>query len=59
VTGLAEVTADYVMYTPGERFAEGEHVITIEIRDRAGNKIRDITWLFYTVDGHRAPDERV
>lgn len=59
VTDLAEVTADYVTYSPGERFAEGEHIITIEIRDRSGMKIKDATWLFYTLDGKSAPDERV
>ena len=59
VTDLAEVTASYVTYSPGERFEEGEHIITIEIRDRSGTKIKDATWLFYTLDGKRAPDERV
>jgi hypothetical protein len=59
VTALAEVTAEYVAYSPSERFAEGEHVITIEIRDRSGRKLRDATWLFYTLDGRTADDERV
>ena len=59
VTALAEVTAEYVAYSPGGRFAEGEHIITIEIRDRSGRKIRDATWLFYTLDGRTAADERV
>ncbi len=59
VTDLAEVTASYVTYSPGARFEEGEHIITIEIRDRSGTKIRDVTWLFYTLDGRSAPDERV
>jgi len=59
VTGLAEITADYVSYSPAGRFAEGEHIITIEIRDSAGARIKDYTWLFYTLDGKNAPDERV
>jgi hypothetical protein len=51
VTGLAEVTESYVMYSPGERFEEGEHIVTIEITDRAGHKIKDLSWLFYTLNG--------
>lgn len=59
VTDLAEVTASYVMYSPGERFTEGEHIITIEIRDSSGMKLKDATWLFYTLDGQGAQDERI
>lgn len=59
VTDLAEVTASYVMYSPGERFKEGEHIITIEIRDSSGMKIKDTTWLFYALDSQSAPDERI
>lgn len=60
VTGLAEVTGSYVMYSPTESFEEGEHIITIEIHDGAGRKIRDASWLFYTLNGEgRALDDRV
>jgi hypothetical protein len=60
VTGLAEVTGSYVMYSPSEDFEEGEHIITIEIRDGSGMKIRDASWLFYTLNGdERALNERV
>jgi len=51
VTGLADVTESYVMYSPGERFDEGEHIVTIEITDRAGHKVKDVSWLFYTLNG--------
>ena len=53
VTGLAEVTESYVMYSPGERFEEGEHIVTIEIRDGSGRKLTDMTWLFHTLNGRR------
>ena len=60
VTGLAEVTGSYVMYSPTESFEEGEHIITIEIRDGSGRKIRDASWLFYTLNGEgRTLDDRV
>ena len=60
VTGLAEVTGSYVMYSPTESFEEGEHIITIEIRDGSGRKIRDTSWLFYTLNGEgRTLDDRV
>ena len=60
VTGLAEVTGSYVMYSPTENFEEGEHIITIEIRDGSGRKIRDASWLFYTLNGEgRTLDDRV
>ena len=60
VTGLAEVTSDYVMYTPREAFEEGQHIVTIEIRDAQGRKLTDVSWLFYTLGGKKsAPDERV
>lgn len=60
VTGLAEVTGSYVMYSPTEKFEEGEHIITIEIQDGSGVKLRDVSWLFYTLNGERTPqDERV
>jgi hypothetical protein len=51
VTGLAEVTDDYVMYSPGSHFAEGEHIVTIEVRDGSGRKLSDVSWLFYTLNG--------
>ncbi len=60
VTGLAEVTGSYVMYSPTEKFEEGEHIITIEIQDGSGMKLRDVSWLFYTLNGERrSQDERV
>ena len=60
VTGLAEVTGSYVMYSPTESFEEGEHIITIEIRDGSGMKLRDASWLFYTLNGEgRTLDDRV
>ncbi|MFH1689058.1 MAG: hypothetical protein ABIE42_02335 [Candidatus Eisenbacteria bacterium] len=60
VTGLAEVTGSYVMYSPTEEFEEGEHIITIEIHDGSGMKLRDVSWLFYTLNGERRSlDERV
>jgi hypothetical protein len=60
VTGLAEVTGSYVMYSPPERLEEGEHIITIEIRDGTGTMLRDTSWLFYTLNGEsHTPDERV
>jgi hypothetical protein len=55
VTGLAEVTDSYVMYSPAERFAEGEHLVTIEIRDGTGRKLKDVSWLFYTLNGRPEP----
>jgi hypothetical protein len=60
VTGLAEVTGSYVMYSPTEKFEEGEHIVTIEIQDGSGNILRNVSWLFYTLNGERASlDERV
>ncbi len=60
VTGLAEVTDSYVMYSPGESLTEGEHIITIEIRDASGVTVKDASWLFYAMNGrHEGPDERV
>lgn len=60
VTGLAEVTNDYVMYSPTEKLEEGEHIVTIEIRDASGRKVKDVSWLFYTLNGRStAADERV
>jgi hypothetical protein len=60
VTGLAEVTGSYVMYSPAEKLEEGEHIITIEIQDDSGRKLRDVSWLFYTLNGeHRSVGERV
>mgnify|MGYP001041972497 CR=1 FL=1 len=60
VTGLAEVTESYVIYSPGETFTEGEHIITIEIRDESGARLRDMSWLFYTLDGREPTrDDRV
>ncbi|MBD3348044.1 MAG: hypothetical protein GF400_02465 [Candidatus Eisenbacteria bacterium] len=55
VTGLAEVTGDYVMYSPPDRFREGEHIVTIEITDSSGKRVRDVSWLFYTLNGGREP----
>lgn len=54
VTGLAEVTESYVMYSPSERFEEGEHIVTIEITDGSGRRLKDVSWLFYTLDGREA-----
>jgi hypothetical protein len=60
VTGLAEVTGSYVMYSPAEKLEEGEHIITIEIQDGSGRMLRDVSWLFYTLNGeHSSQDERV
>lgn len=62
VTGLADITNDYVMYSPAESLEEGEHIVTIEIRDAHGRKLKDVSWLFYTLNGRgRAADvdERV
>jgi len=60
VTGLADVTGSYVMYSPTQKFEEGEHIITIEIRDGSGRKLRDVSWLFYTLNGERRSlDEQV
>jgi len=60
VTGLAEITEGYVMYSPPERFAEGEHIVTIEIGDGSGRNMRDVSWLFYTLNGqHAEPDESI
>ena len=60
VTGLADVTGSYVMYSPTQKFEEGEHIITIEIRDGSGMKLRDVSWLFYTLNGERRSlDEQV
>jgi hypothetical protein len=60
VTGLAEVTDSYVMYSPPEKLEEGEHIITIEIRDGTGAMLRDTSWLFYTLNGEKQPlDDRV
>ncbi len=53
VTGLADVTGSYVMYSPADKFEEGEHIITIEIQDGSGRKLRDVTWLFYALNGER------
>ena len=51
MTGLADVTSEYVMYSPSERLEEGEHIVTIEIRDASGRKLKDVSWLFYTLNG--------
>jgi len=60
VTGLADVTGSYVMYSPSDKFKEGEHIITIEIQDGSGRKLRDVTWLFYALNGERPSlDEQV
>ena len=60
VTGLAEITGSYVMYSPAEKFEEGEHIITIEIQDGSGRKLRDVSWLFYALNGERrSVDEQV
>ncbi len=48
------------MYSPAEKFEEGEHIITIEIQDGSGRKLRDVSWLFYTLNGERRSlDEQV
>jgi hypothetical protein len=60
VTGLAEVTESYVMYSPHEKLAEGEHIVTIEIRDAGGATLKDLSWLFYAMNGQRASmDDRI
>lgn len=60
VTGLAEVTESYVMYSPREKLEEGEHIVTIEIRDASGATLKDMSWLFYALNGGRASsDDRV
>ncbi len=60
VTGLAEVAESYVMYSPGENLGEGEHIVSIQIRDTSGAVLRDVSWLFNTMNGSRKrPDERV
>jgi hypothetical protein len=53
VTGLADISSDYVMYSPPEGLEEGEHIVTIEIRDASGRKLKDASWLFYTLNGRR------
>ncbi|MCK4512302.1 hypothetical protein KAW64_11215 [bacterium] len=60
VTGLAEVAGSYVMYSPAEKLAEGEHIVSIQVRDASGVILRDVSWLFNTVNGNsKRPDERV
>ncbi len=60
VTGLAEVTESYIMYSPCGTLDEGEHIVSIQIRDTSGVVLRDVSWLFNTMDGSRKrPDERV
>ncbi len=60
VTGLAEVTGSYVMYSPAEKLDEGEHIVSIQIRDASGTVLRDVSWLFNAVNGSGTrPDERV
>lgn len=54
VTGLAEITESYVMYSPSERFEEGEHIVTIEITDGSGRRLKDVSWLFHTLNGSEA-----
>jgi len=60
VTSLADITDSYVMYSPTDRFDEGEHIITIEISDGSGRTLRNVSWLFYALnDGRASLDERV
>ncbi len=60
VTSLADITDSYVMYSPTDRFDEGEHIITIEISDGSGRTLRNVSWLFYALNGGRTSlDERV
>lgn len=59
VTGLAEVAEGYVFYSPEEPLEEGEHIVTIEVRDASGAMLRDFSWLFRAVNGGRRGDERV
>jgi len=56
VTGLADVTDSYVMYSPHEDLSEGEHIITIEIQDESGRRLKDVSWLFYTMNGEARDD---
>jgi hypothetical protein len=53
VTGLADVTESYVMYSPAERFEEGEHIVTIEITDGSGRRLKDVSWIFYALNGRK------
>jgi len=60
VTGLADVADSYVMYSPSEKLEEGEHIVTIEIRDASGNQLRGVSWLFYALNGEAATfDDRI
>ena len=60
VTGLAEVNENYIMYSPGDKLGEGEHIVSIQIRDASGAVLRDVSWLFNTMNGSRKrADERV
>jgi len=60
VTSLADITDSYVMYSPTARFDEGEHIITIEISDGSGQTLRNVSWLFYALNGKRtSPEQRV
>lgn len=60
VTSLADITESSVMYSPAERLEEGEHIITIEITDGSGRRLRNVSWLFYALNGGRShADERV
>jgi hypothetical protein len=57
VTGLAEVSDSYVMYSPADKLAEGEHIVTIEIQDESGRRLKDFSWLFYTMNGKGRPED--
>lgn len=59
VTGLAEIAEGYVFYSPEEPLEEGEHIVTIEVRDASGAVIRDFSWLFRALNGGHRSDERV
>jgi len=58
VTSLADITDSYVMYSPAMRFDEGEHIITIEISDGSGQTLRNVSWLFYALNGKRTTLEQ-
>lgn len=59
VTGLAEVAEGYVFYSPDEPLDEGEHIVTIQVRDSSGAMLRDFSWLFRATNGRHRGDERV
>lgn len=51
VTSLAEVTESYVFYSPQSPLPEGQHLVTVEIRDATGQRAQEISWIFHAVNG--------